>query len=458
MKREIKLIACILATVAMTFAGCGTKNVKENTYKEAKHIVLNENSATLDNKAVKEYDYSWHIDPDSEEPWYEGTEPSGEDAVYIAHDIIYYPKLNESGFSKEKYDGEEEWVFHYTKEGLTDYIFATLPAFKGSDSLPTEMMHSETEAYNNPVLYICEPGTYILEGTWLGQIQVNLSSDSDAYTDPEAKVTIILNGVDVTCDCGPAFLCTSAYECDNTASERTTPTNLVDTLNAGVNVVIADGTENNFTGANVYRLLKAQYKKEGSTVQKKLYKYDGAFYSTVSMNINGEDAGTGILNITSTTFEGLDTEMHLSINGGYINIYSQDDGINVNEDDTSVFSMNGGVLHIFAGLGAEGDCVDSNGFIVVNGGTIAAGTPSGSDQVLDSNNGLTENGGQVIVIGAGAKSEGEFGFGMKGGPGRGFGEDRELPEGFEFPEGFDMPEGMEPPEGFERPNLPSEHN
>ena len=68
--------------------------------------------------------------------------------------------------------------------------------------------------------------------------------------------------------------------------------------------------------------------------------------------------------------------------------------------------MNDGTLHVFAGLGVEGDGIDSNGYIVVNGGTIAGGTPSGSDELLDSDCGNTVNGANVITIG----SSKEFGM------------------------------------------------
>jgi len=73
--------------------------------------------------------------------------------------------------------------------------------------------------------------------------------------------------------------------------------------------------------------------------------------------------------------------------------------------DTFLF-LNDGTLHVFAGLGAEGDGIDSNGYIVVNGATIAGGTPSGSDELLDSDCGNTVNGGNVITIG----SSKEFGM------------------------------------------------
>ena len=81
------------------------------------------------------------------------------------------------------------------------------------------------------------------------------------------------------------------------------------------------------------------------------------------MNIcgdNGDDSG--VLNITADN-EGMNSEMHLTINGGTVNIESQDDGINTNEDNVSVTTVNGGSLSVVAGRGAEGDGIDSNGYL-----------------------------------------------------------------------------------------------
>lgn len=451
----------LLLGTAIIMAGCGSnettesvnvnstektssneENVAEENGIEENIIKLNDHSASLNGKAISEFDYTWNISPDQESEWYEGTEPETTDAAYIAHDICYYPALDENSFTQDKYDGETEWVSHYTAEGLTEYIFSTLPVF--GDSLPTEMMHTADEAYDNPVLHITQPGTYVLEGQWHGQIMVDLGDKDEAFTDEQAKVTLVLNGADITCDCGPGVFFYSAYECDNDWENADTHSGIVDTTNAGANVEIADGTVNNVTGANVYRLLKATYKNEETKVQKKAHKTDGAFYSCISMNIEGGD--TGILNITSTTYEGLDSELHLTMNGGFVNIYSQDDAINVNEDDVSVFTMNGGTLHIFAGLGVEGDGIDSNGFITVNGGTIAGGTPSGSDSLLDADCEIAENGGSVIVIGSG-----RMGGGMPGGMPGGLPEGMERPNGMERPDGKEHPDGMTPPEGMEHP-------
>ena len=389
----------VLLIISMLFSGCGKISKEENCVV----IELQGDKATLDGEDIEEFDYTWHSDPSKSEEWYEGVEPNTDKSAYIAHDIWYYPELNEDGFSKVEYDGENEWAYNYTAEGLTDFIYSTLPV--QGENVPTEMMHSDKEAYDNLVLHITKPGTYRLQGKWNGQIMIDLGDKKETFNDENSKVNLILNGVDVNCTVAPAFIAYSAFECDNEWEEREDYSNNVSTSEAGINIVIADNSINNFTGTNIYRMLKPEYKKEGAVVQKKLRKIDGAFYSFVSMNISGQEKATGILNITSG-FEGLDDELHLTIDGGNINIYAQNDGINVNEDNVSVFTMNDGTLHIFAGLGAEGDGIDSNGYIVVNGGTIAGGTPSGSDELLDSDCGNAVNGGSVITIGS------SRGFGM----------------------------------------------
>lgn len=386
MKKAFSLLVCLLLTVSLAACNGGESassevSVADTKNVTAKTIVLDGDKATLNGEALEEYDYTWHCDPAHEEPYYSGDEPSTDAAAYVAHDIVYYPEIDASAFKKEKYDGETEWVTHYTAEGLSDYLFSTLPVL-GND-LPTAMMHTAEEAYKNPVLHITKPGEYVLSGEWNGQILVDLGDSDEVFTDETAKVTLVLNGADITCTVAPGVMFKSVYECDNTWEDREEYGNDVDLSNAGAKVILADGTENNVTGTNVFRLLKPKYKKEGSTVQKKLAKTDGAFYSYMSMVIDGEDNDAGILNINAPDYEGLDSELHLTIDGGYIHIVSADDGINVNEDGVSVFTMNDGHLVIFAGQGAEGDAVDSNGFITVNGGFIAGATPSVSDDILD---------------------------------------------------------------------------
>ena len=297
-----------------------------------------------------------------------GTDDSA--AVYTSNDIKYYE-------DRDTYDSGNTYG-------------------EGTDS----DKHSESEAEAHTVVNITEPGTYMISGTLSkGQIAVNLGDD--AKTDPDAVVTLIFNGADITCTVAPAVIFYKVYECNSewvAADDAGTTDSYqasadVDTSDAGANVIIADGSVNNITGSHVAKVYK------DSTDQDKKYKYDGAFYSKMSMNIDGGEDGDGVLNIIADN-EGLDSEMHLTINGGIINIQSQDDGINTNEDGVSVTTINGGTLHIEAGLGKEGDGVDSNGYLVVNGGVVISAAKPQSDSGLDSDFGSYVNGGYVVSTGS----------------------------------------------------------
>lgn len=142
---------------------------------------------------------------------------------------------------------------------------------------------------------------------------------------------------------------------------------------------------------------------DGTAVEeaKKLHKYDGALYSKMSMNVSGGEARERVTLEIVADNEGLDSELHLTINSGNIHILAGNDGINTNEDGVSITTINGGTLRIeVTGETGEGDGIDSNGWLVINGGTVIAATCSDSaDSGLDSDNGIYINGGIVIASG-----------------------------------------------------------
>ena len=253
------------------------------------------------------------------------------DAVYVAHDIVFY--LEGQGIAYG--EGTEEDA------------------------------HSQAEADAHTVVHISQPGTYVLSGTLsAGQVAVDLGEDAEE--DPDAVVTLILNGVDITCSVAPAVIFYNVYECGSADAESAVKD--VDTSAAGANVILADGTVNNIAGSYVARIYKpdsVELSEDGSEVvdSKKLHKYDGAFYSKMSMNVDGEAEGTGVLNIFAEN-EGLDSELHLTVNGGVINILSGNDGINTNEDGVSVTTVNGGTMTIEVdGATGAGDGIDSHGWL-----------------------------------------------------------------------------------------------
>ena len=289
-------------------------------------------------------------------------------AVYTAHDIVYY-------------------------QAGQDFTY-------GEGTAADE--HTREEADAHTVIHITQPGTYALSGTLsAGQVAVDLGEDAEE--DPAAVVTLLLNGADITCSVAPAVIFYNVYECGSAEAE--TAAKDVDTSAAGANVLIADGTENNITGSYVARIYKpdsVELSEDGTEVveSKKLHKYDGAFYSKMSMNVDGGEEGTGVLNIFAEN-EGLDSELHLTINGGVIHIASGNDGINTNEDGVSVTTVNGGTLTIDVdGSTGEGDGIDSNGWLVINGGTVTvAACGSSQDAGIDSDMGIYINGGTVVASG-----------------------------------------------------------
>ena len=277
-----------------------------------------------------------------------------EDAVTLSHDIIYYE-------DKDTYDSGRP----YGEGGNRD-------------------KHTAAEAAAHTVVNITEPGAYLVAGKLsAGQIRIDLGDD--ACDDPNAVVELILEDADITCTVAPAILFLNVYECDGNRSKKTAKPD-VDTAAAGANLILRG--ENTISGSYVAKIFKDKKK------EKKLWKQDAAIYSYMSMNV----FGPGKLTVFAEN-EGLDTELHLTVCGGDIAIYAQNDGINTNEDGVSVTTILDGSLHILAGLGEEGDGIDSNGYLVIRGGTVVSAAHPASDAGVDSDMGTFIHGGTVIAFG-----------------------------------------------------------
>ncbi len=243
--------------------------------------------------------------------------------------------------------------------------------------------HSKEEAARHTVITITEPGTYRVSGTLsAGQIVVDLGYYAEI--DTHAAVEIILDGVNITCGVAPAILFKNVYETESTTA-------------AGAVLTIADGSVNYINGSYVARI----YEENSNET---LYKYDGAISSEVTLLIQGEASGTGILTVNGE-LEGISTKMHLTINGGNLYVYADDDAVNANEDGVSVVTMNGGYLYAKGNLGREGDGVDSNGDIILTGGMIAAyGGGSDTEGGLDPDGVILISGGSFVSFGTGTVS------------------------------------------------------
>lgn len=354
MKRKQFICSLLAAAICLSaFVGCSRQQededsgsqviqsaVGEETVAKATDIVLSDDGITVEGKAVA----------DGEEA----------DGVRVGGEIIYYHN--------------------------TDSYESGNPYGEGTAA----DKHTKAEAAEHTLVTITQSGTYRISGTLSkGQLAVDLGEDS--VSDPSATVTLVLCGADINCDIAPAVIFYNVYECsDDSLDTKGT----VDTTEAGANVIIADDSENHISGSYVAKIYK------DNSEQKKLAKYDGAFYSKRTMNVDGEANGTGRLYIEAEN-EGLDSELHLTVNGGNIYITAQNDGINTNEDNISVTTINGGYLCIDAGLGEEGDGIDSNGYLTINGGTVlTVANGKNGDGGIDAEFEIAINGGTVMAFGS----------------------------------------------------------
>ncbi len=162
---------------------------------------------------------------------------------------------------------------------------------------------------------------------------------------------------------------------------------------------------------------------------------DDALHSNNSIIINGGDVtlssgddgihadnsltiNAGNISITKS-YEGLESEV-ITINGGDIAIKASDDGINAGgqnssdnggnnnfgkggfggmmaSDANARLTINGGTLHV----NASGDGLDSNGYLIINGGMIYVDGPtSNGDGAIDYGLQSAVNGGTIVATGS----------------------------------------------------------
>lgn len=135
------------------------------------------------------------------------------------------------------------------------------------------------------------------------------------------------------------------------------------------------------------------------------YKGSGAISSDIDLYFEGE----GYLKVTSKNKEGIETKGNLVFSGGTgdYEIHAKDDCLNtttsnrVSKDihNSIIIDVNS-LVAIVDDDGDEGDAIDSNGTLTINGGNVFAFAHSSSgDAGLDSENGTIINGGKIIATG-----------------------------------------------------------
>ena len=135
------------------------------------------------------------------------------------------------------------------------------------------------------------------------------------------------------------------------------------------------------------------------------YKGAGAISSDIDLYFEGE----GYLSVISKNKEGIETKGNLTFSGGKGDYYvfAEDDCLNTTTSNTTGTTARNTLTIDVNSLTAmidpeadEGDCIDSNGTLIINSGNIFAfAHPTSQDDGLDSDKGTYINGGTVVATG-----------------------------------------------------------
>ena len=299
---------------------------------------------------------------------------------------------------------------------------------------------------------ITKEGTYILSGTYSGQIVVNVADT--------AKVQLVLDGVTITSESSAAIYVKEADKVfvtlkDGTTSTLTTSGTFVATDDNNVDGVIFSKGDLTINGSGSLKISSTAHgivgkddvvitggniditsNKKGISGKDSVRIADGTINITTgtdgihsensddtskgfvyieggTITINAADDGIhsgttldivgGKIDITNSN-EGIEGK-DINISGGEINIVSTDDGINATASSTTgekasmqaqdeSINISGGKITV----NAEGDGIDSNGNLTVSGGeTYVSGPTRGGNGGIDYNGTATITGGTFIV-------------------------------------------------------------
>ena len=237
------------------------------------------------------------------------------------------------------------------------------------------------------VVNIKNSGTYEFTGTLTdGQIAIDANKLA-------GNVTIILNNVNITCKNAPAIFV------DNSKLDSASYTVTIKVADGSTNIIAGGKIKQSVEGwedqSNLLYYVDKGHDDDGNYYER--YKYDGAISSDVSLKFEGN----GTLTVNALAKEGIESKKHITINSGNYIINALDDGINACTDEESVITINDGTILVnVLPKAEEGDGIDSNGSIYINGGKVFAfASEKSQDSGLDSDTGIYINGGYVVGTG-----------------------------------------------------------
>jgi len=428
--KKIKLISVITALLlCLSFAGCSL------TFEKNEEVSVSETADTSSETAYEETSSQ--------------TEKTETEAV---SESVSEEQTSENTVSEEQTSAEAATLTagNSVSASFSPYtggVLETDSLFTDRDLLQTpDLTDAEyITVSDGQTIDITTAGVYVLSGS-ASECTVKVNADS------EDKVQLVLNGVTITNSSTPAIYVISADKCFITTAEGTVNTLSVtgtftadgdtntdavifakdDLVFGGLGTLNISSTGNGISGKDdvkftggTYNITASKHGVEandsiavcGGTFTIKagkdglhaendddntlgyIYIADGKF--TITASSDGIHATTVVQidggDITVTAGEGIEGT-YIQINDGNIDISSTDDGINAGRKSSSynvVIEFNGGYTKVAVSQG-DTDAIDSNGNIIVNGGTIDITSTMSS---FDYDGTAQYNGGTIIING-----------------------------------------------------------
>lgn len=234
-------------------------------------------------------------------------------------------------------------------------------------------------------------GTLTITSTGDGETYTNPLGNPDAYHGPCIKADANINIIDGVVmlnhsgDGGRGIIADGQI---NIGNPITAPSISVTTTGNPITIVPGEYAEAKAVSADNAIIIE--------NADMTISSNDVGLESKVSITIN-----LGVINITNS-LEGMESP-GIAINGGEIHVNASEDGINPtfgldgSQYDGSNLTINDGYVYVNT---TNGDALDSNGDIFINGGVLVIHGPQSSPEVgVDVNGDFVVNGGFMVVSG-----------------------------------------------------------
>ena len=411
--------------LAASFTAC-QKSAEESTTEETVAVTENLNAATADEAATPDETPATEATTEAATTAPAAVAPTTQAAAAASSN-------NTSASETNATNGTKKTDSNYTyNEVVSDITYSTIGKMSATDiftnrdltqnaDLTDATYYTVTSGSN---ISITSEGVYVFSGN-ASDVTITVNAGN------EDKVQLVLDGVSITNSSKPAVYVVNADKVFvTTASGSTNSLSVTGSFTA-------DGTTN--TDAVIFSkddlvinglgTLNIRSSNNGITSKDDLKVTGGTLHITCSADaLEANDSiaiaggsisintGKGSLDITAgsdgiqaTTVVQIDNGnisisasegiegTYVQINGGTINISASDDGINASNKSNAVstaIEINGGDITVNMGQG-DTDGVDSNGNLIINGGTIRVNAQS----PFDYDGTAQKNGGTIYVNG-----------------------------------------------------------